>query len=378
MELALPRSVGQSVQRSRWRDFDHLLLLSTLVLIGFGLVVIGSVSGPVTSWSNNFVVRQSGAVCVGLVAMGVVTLLNYRLLTSLAAPLYLINLVLLVLVGRFGVTEGGSTRWFDLGFYSVQPSQFAQIFMVIVLATLLARWGERLRRLPYLLASLAIIGLPTYFIYKQPDLGSSLVFGFLWFVMVLAARASWRHILGMLVLSVPGVWFSWHYLAHDYMRDRFLIFLNPEADATGQGFNIIQARIAIGNGGFLGQGLEGGSQSQLEFLKVQQIDFIFAATSEQFGFIGSLALFLLYVVMIWRCLVVAGQSSDAFGQYLCVGAAAILFFLAFVNIGMNVGVMPVTGVPLPFLSYGGSSIVVLLALQGLVQSVAIRRRKLTF
>jgi rod shape determining protein RodA len=374
MAIALPRRIGQSAPSSRWREFDYLLLFCTLLLIGFGVAVIITVSGPVTSWSNNFGVRQVIAASAGLVIMVGLTAINYRLLANLAWPAYILNLALLVLVERFGYTAGGSTRWFDLKIFLMQPSQFAQLFLTLFLATLLARWEDRIHRLPYFLTTLALIGVPAFLIYRQPDLGSALVFGFLWLVMITASRARRAHIVGLLGLSVPAGWFAWTYLTHDYMRDRFTIFLRPEADAWGQGFNIIQARIAIGAGGLVGQGLTGGTQTQLQFLRVQQIDFIFAAASEQFGFIGSMALFLLYVVLLWRCLVIAGQATEPFGQYLCVGVAAVYFFEAFVNIGMNMGLMPVTGIPLPLISYGGSSLIVLLALQGLVQSVAVRRR----
>jgi rod shape determining protein RodA len=381
MVIAIPsatRAPGRSAAASRWRDFDWVLLLATLLLLGFGVAVIASVSGPATSWANNYALRQVIFALAGLATMAVLTALNYRLLASLALPVYLLNLALLLAVERFGTVIGGSARWFDLKFFLLQPSLFAQLFMVLAMATLLVRWEDRIQRLPYLLLTLPIIGVPTYLVYRAPDLGSALVFAFLWFALILASRARRLHILGLLLLSIPAGWAFWNYVAHDYQRDRFTIFLHPEADPWGQGFNIIQARIAIGHGGLLGQGWGSGSQSQLEFLRVQNIDFIFAAASEQFGFVGSMALFVLYIVLLWRCLVIAGQATEPFGMYLCVGVAAVYFFQAFVNLGMNMSLMPVTGIPLPFISYGGSSLVVLLALQGLVQSVAIRRRKLTF
>lgn len=376
--IALPRVGSRTAGGSRWRDFDFLLLLSTLLLIGFGVAVIGAVSGPATAWTNNFAVRQIIAAVIGLSLMGVLTVLNYRLLASLAIPVYVLNLVLLLLVARFGLTAGGSTRWFEIGPFLLQPSQFAQFFMVLSLATLLRHWEEEMRRPLYLLGTLAVIGVPTVLIYKQPDLGTALVFAFLWLVMIIASKADRRHLLLLLVLSVPAGWLGWTYFAEDYQRERFTIFLHPESEPAGQGYNIIQARIAIGAGGLIGQGLAGGSQTQLNYLRVQNIDFIFASASEQFGFIGSMALFLLYIVLIWRCLSIAGQSPDSFGTYLCIGVAAVYFFEAFVNIGMNMAIMPVTGIPLPLISYGGSSVIVLLAMQGLVQSVALRRRKLTF
>lgn len=380
MAVAAPRAVTRTGSQSaqRWRDFDFTLLSATLLLIAFGVVVITAVSGPVTSWASNFAIRQLIAAAAGLIGMLIVMLLNYRLLAVLAIPAYVVNLALLLLVSRFGTSIGGSTRWFDLGFFLFQPSQFAQLFMILSLAALLARWHDRLHRLPYLLATLVVLGPPTALIFFQPDLGSALIFIFLWLIMILASPARRRHILALLVVAIPALWAAWTFLARDYMRARLLIFLNPAADASGEGYNIIQAQIAIGHGGLFGEGLAGGSQTQLQYLRVQNIDFIFAAASEQFGFAGSIALFVLYIVVLWRCLVIAGRATEPFGQYLCLGVAAVYFFQAFVNIGMNMSLMPVTGIPLPFISYGGSSLLVLLLIQGFVQDVAIRRRKLSF
>jgi rod shape determining protein RodA len=378
MTLTLPRSATRLTSTNRWRDFDFVLFVCTLLLIGFGVVVIDSVSGGATHWTDNFAVRQLIATTIGLVLMSMLTLLNFRLLMALALPVYALSIILLVLVERFGLTAGGSTRWFEIGPFLLQPSQFAQLFMVISMATLLKRWERQLRRWPYFLLTLPVMAVPAFLIFRQPDLGSSLVFGFMWLTMILASTADRRFIVVLLLLSIPLGWFGWQFLAQDYMKERFTTFLHPEADATGEGYNIIQARIAIGSGGLLGQGLGGGTQSQLNFLRVQNIDFIFASASEQFGFVGSVAVFILYIVIIWRCLSIGGQAPDSFGTYLCVGTASVYFFQAVVNIGMNMGIMPVTGIPLPFISYGGSSLMVLLAMQGVVQSVAVRRRKLTF
>ncbi|MCC6626911.1 MAG: rod shape-determining protein RodA [Chloroflexi bacterium] len=378
MAVVVPTRIGGVPAVGRWRDFDWVLLLTTLLLLGFGVAVISSTSGDGGSLVGGFAVRQIVFATVGLGAMLVLALTNYRLLASLALPLYVLTIGALVAVERIGTVIGGSARWFDLTFFLLQPSLFAQLTLVLAMATLLSRWGQRLRQWPWLLLSIAVLGLPAVLVYRQPDLGSALVFVFMWLALILASPARRLHLALLLLAAAPLAWIAWNYLAHDYQRDRFTIFLHPEQDPLGQGFNIIQARIAIGHGGLLGQGVAGGTQSQLEFLRVQNIDFIFAAASEQFGFVGSLALFALYIVLLWRCLVIAGQATEPFGMYLCVGVAAVYFFQAVVNIGMNMGLMPVTGIPLPLISYGGSSLLALLTLQGLVQSVALRRRKLTF
>ena len=268
MAIALSRPAGRAVSTSRWRDFDFVLLLCTLLLIGFGVAVIDAVGPPAASWTSNFALRQVIAAVIGLTAMGLLTLINYRLLVSLAVPLYVLNLALLLLVERFGLTAGGSTRWFEVGPFLMQPSQFAQLFMVLCMATLLKHWEPHLRKPHYFLGTLAVMAVPALLIYRQPDLGTALVFGFLWLAMISASNADRRHILLLLLVAIPVAWIGWNLLAHDYMRERFLTFLNPEADPGGQGYNIIQARIAIGSGGLLGQGLAGGTQTQLNFVRV--------------------------------------------------------------------------------------------------------------
>jgi rod shape determining protein RodA len=215
-------------------------------------------------------------------------------------------------------------------------------------------------------------------VFRQPDLGSSLVFAVIWLSIMALAQTRKRYWFALFSTTPVVVLVAWNFLLADYQKRRWTVFLNPEADARGDGFNLIQARISIGSGGWRGFGIEGGTQSQLGLLKVRESDFIFAHASGMFGFIGMLALMLAFAILLWRCLHVSEVARDSLGQALAIGITGIIFFQAFVNIGMNIGLMPVTGITLPFVSSGLSSLWVFLIAEGILQSILIRQRKLAF
>lgn len=223
-----------------------------------------------------------------------------------------------------------------------------------------------------------IVAIPAALVYTQPDLGTTGVFAFIWLTMMLISRTRMLYIIGTILLAIPMALVAWMFLLEDYMRDRLLISFNPERDVLGAGYNIIQAQISIGSGGLLGHGLTGGTQSQMDLLRVRTTDFIFAHAMGMFGFIGAIALFTVIGLLLWRTMRVAQETQDPFGQLLAAGVTAMLFFQAFVNIGMNVGILPVTGIPLPFVSLGGSSLWTSLAAIGLLQSVRIHHQRLAF
>lgn len=227
-------------------------------------------------------------------------------------------------------------------------------------------------------ATLMIAGLPAGLVFLEPDLGTATVFGVIWLAIVVVSQVRWRYLSGLLLMAIPFAAVAWEFLLHDYQRDRLLISIDPFKDASGQGYNIIQAQYTIGSGGLFGAGLEGGTQSRLELLKVRESDFIFAHASGMFGFVGMIALFSLFIVLLWRCIRVAETARDTFGQAIAVGFSAMLFYQAFVNIAMNVGLMPVTGITLPFVSQGSSSLWTFLVGIGVLQSILIHHRKLAF
>jgi rod shape determining protein RodA len=283
-------------------------------------------------------------------------------------------LALLGIIFLIGQVAGGSQRWLGAG--TVQPSELSKILVIIVLAKLLADREEHLERFSTALVSLGVVALPMLLIYLQPDLGTALTLVAIWAAMVWMSNIRFRHLfvfVGGGVLLLPLVWFG----LEDYMRQRILLFVDPASDPDSY-FNVHQALVSIGSGGWTGKGLTHGTQSQLHFLRVRHTDFIFAVTAEELGFLGALAMMALLFFVLWRILRVAGQSKDSFGRLIAAGVAALIFFQAVVNIGMNLGVMPVTGIPLPFVSYGGSSLITLMLAIGLVESVAMRQKKLEF
>jgi rod shape determining protein RodA len=220
--------------------------------------------------------------------------------------------------------------------------------------------------------------IPAGIVLEQPDMGTGSMLIFIFLGMTLAAKVPARIFIGSAVLAIPAVYAFWTYVMHDYQRNRLLIFLNPESDLLGEGYNLIQTRITIGSGGLFGQGYLHGMQTQGDFIKVQYSDFIFSVVAEQFGFIGGLCLIALMFLLVWRCLVVASRAPDAYGSFIAVGVATWIGMQVFIHVGMNIGLMPVTGIPLPFISYGGSSLMSILLGLGLVQSVALRSTTVIF
>ncbi len=354
------------------------MLIIVAVLTLFGMVALWSAdgAGAITLGSN--VARQSMFGAVGLVAMTVLSTVNYRFLRSFAIPIYVGSLLLLALLIVSGTTITGSTRWIYLGPIGFQPSEFAKLAVVIALAAFLSERHHEMDKFHNFLLSLAIVGVPTALVYTQPDLGTSAVFGAIWFASMLVSRTRVLYLVGTVLLAIPGAIFAWFFVMEDYMKDRLLISFDPQRDYFGDGFNIVQARVTIGTSGWFGHGLTGGSQSEYQFLRVRTTDFIFAHAMSMFGFIGGLALFAAFILLFMRMTRVAAVSRDNFGQYIAVGILSMYVFQTFVNIGMNVGLLPVTGIPLPLISLGGSSLVTNLAAIGILQSIVVHHRRLAF
>jgi rod shape determining protein RodA len=370
---------------SRWKDFDIYLLLTTGIVMCFGIVSIWSAVGGGTLTPSNKGVQQALYGVIGLVLMFFIAAIDYRFFASLSWLLYFAGLGLLVLVmipSPFTLEVLGSRRWFLLGGIengiTIQPSEFGKLVTIVALGGFIASRGHQMRDLGNFVVSILIVVVPALLVFREPDLGSAVVYGVIWAAMMLVTQTRKIYFAMLALLAVPAFLFAWEFVFHDYQRERLLISYNPEKDPTGAGYNIIQARLSIGSGGLFGFGLGGGTQSQLELLKVRESDFIFAHASGMVGFVGMVALFACYVFMIWRCLRVAEIAKDNFGQCVAIGVTGIIFFQAFVNIGMNLGIMPVTGITLPFVSQGSSSLWTFLMAQGILQSVLMRHRKLAF
>lgn len=359
-------------------DADPYIFVLVGVLTLFGLVTIWSAGGaePITLGSP--VTRQAFYAIVGIGAMALMASLNYRFLKSLAIPIYAASILMLLAVPFFGTTIGGATRWLVVGPISFQPSDFAKLAIVIALAAFLSERHDQLDSVFNFIISGLIVLLPFGLVFVEPDLGTSVVFIVVWFAMLAISKTRLLYLIGTVLLAVPAGLIAWRYLLLDYQRDRLLVSFDPQRDYFGAGFNIVQAHVTIGTGGWFGNGLTGGIQSEYQFLRVRDTDFIFAHAMSMFGFFGGLALLLCFFLLFHRMTRTVGVARDTFGQYVATGITAMLVFQTFVNIGMNLGLMPVTGIPLPFISLGGTSLVINMAAIGMIQSILINRRALAF
>lgn len=359
-----------------WKQFDFLMLLFVLLLIGYGLLMVYSATLSTGSGSltGSLVFRQGLFALIGLVFLAVMVSFDYEILGSLAIPIYAVGLALMGVVLLWGRMTHGSQRWIDLGFTTLEPSEPAKLVVIIALAKFLADHEEDFGSFRYVILSGMIVVPFVALTLMQPNLGTSVVFLVIWGSMIVMAGLRFFHAAilgGLALLAVPVAWLS----LHDYMRQRIEDFLNPHADPLGSGYNIIQALISVGSGGIFGRGFTSGTQSQLHFLRVQYADFIFSVLAEELGFIGAMVLFSLFIGLLLRGMRTAKIAHDSFGRLLATGLTAMLTFQIFVNVGINVGLLPVTGLPLPFISYGGSSLITVLAGIGILESVATRHRK---
>lgn len=358
-----------------WRHFDLLLLIATLLLVGYGVAMIYSAISD-SPGLQQLPGRQAIYAGAGVLLMLLVTLIDYRSLLDLRHVLYVVCLALLVVVLIVGGESYGAQRWFDLGVFPVQPSEIAKLLLIITLAAHFARRQEEIERFSTFLFSLLYVLPPMALIFVQPDLSTGLSLVVVWVVMAFVAGIRLRYMIGLGFGAILASPLAWAMMA-DYQRQRIQIFISPESDPAAH-YNIDQALTAIGSGGWFGKGFGLGSQSQLRFLRVRWSDFIFSVIGEELGFVGILVLFILFIVVIWRLFANADKARDPFGQLVATGVGTLIFFQAATNIGMNLGVVPATGIPLPFVSSGGSSLLTFLIAQGLVQSINLRRQKIDY
>jgi rod shape determining protein RodA len=359
--------------RRLWRSFDWSLLGVTLLLIGYGIAMISSATRGTPDMADLWQ-RQTMFAASGLALMLLVAAFDYRFYENLHRPLYILVIILLIVVFAVSEITYGVQRW--LGTNAIQPSELAKIIVIIGLAKLLADHDNEMDQLRYLLLSLGYVLLPMLLIYLQPDLSTALMLGFIWLAMAIMAGVRLVHLSALTVVSAlasPLLWLT----LQNYMRQRILLFIDPQGNPDDY-YNVQQALISIGSGGWLGKGFGNGTQSQLHFLRVRHTDFIFSVITEELGLLGAIVLFALFIILLWRILRVAAIAQEPFGRLICVGVAIIIFLQTTVNIGVNLGIMPVTGLPLPFVSYGGSSLWTFLISLGLVESVAMRHKKLDF
>jgi len=372
-----------NARTARLRDFDPILLLAALALVALGVLLI--YSGSLTRYGQpsgfdftHPVVRQAVFAGVGLVLALVMARLDYKFLGIVSAGLYIVSIAALVYVLAAGESTFGSRRWILVGGTLVQPSEIAKLVTIIALAKYLSDREGTIGSVRVLLTSLAIAAVPAVLVFAEPDLGSALIFGVIWLGMVIVTGAKWRHLASLLAVALVFLPFFLITVVTDYQQERISVWLNPESDPQGSGWNILQAEISIGSGGVLGKGLTEGTQTQLDYLRTQTTDYVFSVLGEELGFVGAMVLLALFVVLLWRGLRVAEVSRDLLGRLLATGVVIFILLQTFINVAVNVGMLPVTGIPLPFVSQGGSSLITLFVGLGILQSVVLRHRRPTF
>ena len=353
----------------RLRSVDPILLVTSLALTAFGILAV-YIAG--TDDREAYALNQTLGFAFGLAAAVPLALMDYRRLKSYLPLIYGLAIVMLIAVLVIGISAKGAQRWIDIGPVQVQPSEFAKLFMVVVLAGYFS--DHRLSDNTTFLKSLAILSLPGLLVFAQPDLGTALVFGAIFFVMAFVGGAKLYQIGALVASAVVMAGLSLKLgILEEYQVARLTAFLDPTG-VTDEGYQVFQSKLAIGSGGVTGKGLDATTLANLGFLPEDHTDFIFSNLAERTGFVGGLLLLGLFFVLVWRMLHVATVSRDRFGVLIAVGIATIFLFHVFVNIGMTMGLMPVTGIPLPFISYGRSNLVVSVIALGLLQSIAMRSK----
>ncbi|PKO18300.1 MAG: hypothetical protein CVU39_02350 [Chloroflexi bacterium HGW-Chloroflexi-10] len=358
--------------RTFWRQFDYLLFGSVLILCIFGIAMIQSAAAGNENIAES-VPRQVIFVVGGMVVMFMTALINYRYYSSLTRIMYVVSVLLLVGIYVIGTAVYGSARWFDTGVILIQPSELVKTIMIVILADYFAKTQNQPKTIKWVAISFGLTAGVVIWILLQPNLSMSIVIFFIWFILLWYAGLPIKFLLLFGIIGIIAIAFGFRFL-EDYQQQRVVNFFFPDPAAThGETYNIEQAKISIGSGGLTGMGYGHGTQVQLRFLKVRHTDFIFSAMANEFGFIGTVIVILLLVFVVVRCFRIGQKADDMFGSLIAYGVGTLLFFQMAVNIGVNLNVIPVTGLTLPFVSYGGSSLASLLLAVGFVESVAGHR-----
>ena len=363
-------------KKKSFKKFDFILFLTVLTLCLFGFVVLHSATLS-TATGESIMRSQSIATIIGFIAFAVLVIMDYEFIGKLYIPIYIVSIALLVTVLIFGIGDEqvgvGARSWLNIGGFVFQPAEFVKIGLIISLAKFIDKNKETINAPFTLIKILLFAFFPVFLIFLQPDLGTAVVFIFFILAMLFAAGIKWRYFgyaIGIGLLSLPIIWFN---LA-SFQKNRILDFIDPSRDTSGTGYQALQGRIAIGSGQLLGRGLYQGSQTQFNFIPAKQTDFIFAVLSEELGFLGGAILMLLYFIMMQRFLAIGKKSEDMFGSLMAIGIFASFLIHIWENIGMTIGLMPVTGIPLPFFSHGGTYQLVNLISVGIVLSVGLRKK----
>jgi len=357
-----------------FKNFDWIILAAVILLMIFGLLEIYSVALGRGSLDLLNFKKQIFFIGFGLIMLFIFSFIDSYFLKSLSYYWYILAVVILIAVLIFGETIRGTKGWFSIFDFGIQPVEFVKIILILFLANFFSNLATRVKTAKHFIfsaiSSLVLIGL----VSLQPDFGSALILTAIWLIMILVAGFNKKYFILIGIAVAILLTFSWFFLFKDYQKERIHNFINPQANSLESGYNISQAIIAVGAGGATGQGVGFGSQSQLKFLPEAQNDFIFAVIAEELGFLGIMLILAFYSIFFFRCFIVLRKIGNDFGIYFIIGASGLIFIQMFINIGMNLGIMPVVGLPLPFISYGGSSLISLLIIVGIIENIIIKSK----
>ena len=356
------------------KNFDWILLASVILLASFGLVEIYSIALGQETEGLAIFKKQLMFVLGGIAIVFIVSFLDYQLFKDYAYYLYFLGLILLLLVLFFGSAHHGATRWLDVKLFSFQPIEITKVFLVILLAKFFSSRKIEGDSWQQLLWSGILVFIPFLLVVLQPDFGSAMLFFIIWITIAITAGFNKKYFLVVFFIGVLAVGGMWEFYFRDYQKDRILTFINPAEQSLEQRHNVDQAIIAVGAGGLTGRGVGFGSQSQLKFLPEVENDFIFAVIAEELGFIGVSLLLLFFGLFFYRCLNNLKKINNDFGIFLILGTVGLIFAQMFINIGMNMGILPVVGIPLPFISYGGTALLSMFLLVGIIQNIIIKSK----
>ncbi|MGB2705364.1 MAG: rod shape-determining protein RodA [Candidatus Omnitrophota bacterium] len=352
------------------KNFDKVLFLSVLAILAIGLAILYSASKEY--YHQNIVLRQAFWILSGIVLLFVAARVDYQRFISISYLLYGINILLLVLVLFFGKARGGAHRWISFGAFNIQPSEFAKITLVLALSAYMSARRADAAKISFPFGALCLV-LPAFaLILIEPDLGTALLLVPITLAMLFIAGARLKHLAGIVFLGMSALPVFWR-LLKDYQRQRLFVFVNPNIDPLGSGYTVIQSKIAVGAGGLFGKGWLGGTQNQLNFLPERHTDFIFSVVGEEWGFLGALILMLLYALIIYRGIKIIETTPDTYGRLMAAGLVTLFSLQVIISVGMTIGFLPVVGLTLPLISYGGSSIVTMLVCMGLLLNIGMRR-----
>ncbi len=367
------------LKKNYLKNLDYILILITLICTVFGCIMIGSAVNSYDSGAK-FVIIQSAAAFIGVIAATVICLINYEKYSGFTGFIYgvcILFLIAVLIIGT-GREDTGSKSWIRFGPIGIQPSEIVKIGFIITFSYLCSKYGDDLNNPKNILKLCLHTGILLALIMMQPDFGTTMVFIVIFAGILFAAHISYKYIIASSVTIIAAIPVVWNFFLQNYQKNRIKALFDPESDPLNTGYHVMQSKIAIGSGGIFGKGLGKGTQTQLDYLPVKHTDFIYSVIGEELGIIGSTIVLILLFALVLRCLYVAKNSKDSFGSYICVGVACMFLAHIFENIGMCIGIMPVTGIPLPFFSYGGSSIITNMMAVGLVLSVSMRKNKIRF